>query len=118
MIYNAPCWKVTHGCYIKFGTNKPNVLYFALVNLQEIIFMANNRVHTISDGSMDIAMGHSVTAHTSVVRTIATGTLARVQNTYASHYNHVVKCWESFDSINTKRQMRAGYFGWVWVWVQ
>jgi hypothetical protein len=100
MIYNAPCWQVTHGCYIKFGTDKPNVLYFALANLQEIIFMANNRVHTISDGSMGIEMGRSVTTRTSVGRPTATGTLAWLQNTYASHYNHPVKCWESFDSTN------------------
>jgi hypothetical protein len=72
--------------------------------------MSNNRVSMISDGSMGIAVGRSVTAQASLGTPQATGNLAWVQNTYASRYNHAVGCWESFDNTTGKRRMRGGHF--------
>ncbi|CAF4062126.1 unnamed protein product, partial [Adineta steineri] len=71
--------------------------------------MPNNRVSTISDGSMGIAMGRSVTVQAFMGTPKATGKLAWVQNTYASQYNHAVGCWESFDNTMKKRRMRGGH---------
>ncbi|UJR19068.1 hypothetical protein I4U23_022199 [Adineta vaga] len=71
--------------------------------------MSNNRVSAISDGSMGIAVGRSVTVQASMGTPQATGKLAWVQNTYASQYNHAVGCWESFDNTIKKRRMRGGH---------
>ncbi|CAF1246761.1 unnamed protein product [Adineta ricciae] len=70
--------------------------------------MWNNRVSTISDGSMGIAAGRSLTARVTIGTPQATGKLAWVRSTYASQYNHAVTCFESFDNTTGKKRMRGG----------
>ncbi|CAF3499189.1 unnamed protein product [Rotaria socialis] len=71
--------------------------------------MSNNRVYTVSGGSIDIVGGRGVSADFVLGTPQATGTLAWVQNTYASQYNHAVGCWEAFDGASKKRRMRGGH---------
>ncbi|CAF3073850.1 unnamed protein product [Rotaria sp. Silwood2] len=70
--------------------------------------MLNNRVYTVSDGSVGIASGRFVTSNITLGSPVATGTRAWVQNTYASQYNHAIRCWESFGDASKKRKMRGG----------
>ncbi|CAF1285520.1 unnamed protein product [Rotaria magnacalcarata] len=71
--------------------------------------MSNNRVYTVSGGSLNIVGGRDVSSDFMLGTPQATGTLAWVQNTYASQYNHAVRCWEAFDGASKKRRMRGGH---------
>ncbi|CAF3331620.1 unnamed protein product [Rotaria socialis] len=71
--------------------------------------MSNNRVYTVGGGSLDIVGDRDVSADFMLGTPQATGTLAWVQNTYASQYNHAVRCWEAFDGASKKRRMHGGH---------